>query len=165
MWFRKSSLVIHFKYSIWSTKIYLLSPPIMGRIYFLPSLILALVMWFAFTMELLIELTNRDSKCAEHLCFNLQGKKKKILGCFWPDPQHKTYWEDPSSTCSLKHNYILNHTSANLEIHEGKCAYLSPWDFCICLLHRKADKYTVTFISSNLTDFLFDWYCHLRDTK
>ena len=97
---------------------------------------------------------NRDPKCAEHLYSNLQGKKN--LGCFWPDPQHKTYWKDLSLTCSLKHNYILNHTSANLEIHEGKCAYLKPWEFCICLLPRKADRYTVTFISSNLIDFLFD---------
>ena len=155
MCFRGSLLVIHFKYSNWSTNIYLLSPPIMGRIYFLPSLILALVMWLAFTMELLMELTEIGTQNVLSIYIPI-CKEKKNLGCFWPDPQHKTYWKDLSLTCSLKHNYMLNHTYANLKIHEGKCAYLKPWEFCICLLPRKADRYTVTFISSNLIDFLFD---------
>ena len=156
MWFRRSFLVIHFKYNNWSAKIYLLSPPIMGRIYFLPSLILALVMWLAFTMELLMELTEIGTQNVLNIYVPIYKEKKKNLGCFWPDPRRKTYWKDLSSICSLKHNYILNHTSDNVEIHEEKCAYLWPWEFCICLLHRKADRHTVTFISTNLIDFLFD---------
>ena len=112
----------------------------MGRIYFLPSLILALVMWLAFTMELLMELTEIGTQNVLNIYVPIYKEKKKNLGCFWPDPRRKTYWKDLSSICSLKHNYILNHTSDNVEIHEENVHIFGHESFVfVCCIEKLTD--------------------------
>ena len=50
----------------------------MGRIYFLTSLMLALVMWLVFTVELLVELTETGTQSVLSIYVPIfQGKKKK----------------------------------------------------------------------------------------